>query len=323
MDKKYLKYIFSLIGIVLFIIILSGVNLLELQRILLGINVGYLALTVLLNLIAIIFKTFKWKWVTNIISPDFSLKEAFISYMVGFSFSMFTPAKVGDLIKIFYVEKTGQDYGKAFSVVVVDRIIDIFLLFFMGITGIFAFSYLYNFEILPLWVLILLIILLISGTALIFSRRTLRFLLKPLHGRIIPKNWLEGAENLFNNYFEGVNTLVKNIGKLKYAIAAGLASWIMPFLYGYTMALSIGIELPIIFFVALIPIVCIIELLPISISGIGTRDLALIYLFGLQGISPESALAFSVLYLFICYWLVGLAGILIWLKYPIEIPERD
>ena len=37
----------------------------------------------------------------------------------------------------------------------------------------------------------------------------------------------------------------------------------------------------------------IVEILPLSIMGIGTRDITLIYLLGLNGIGPELAISFS------------------------------
>ncbi|MFA5212717.1 MAG: flippase-like domain-containing protein, partial [Methanoregula sp.] len=106
------------------------------------------------------------------------------------------------------------------------------------------------------------------------------------------------------------------------SIVVGLLSWIPPFIYGYLLALSIGIDVGIFFFVLVIPVLSLLDLLPISISGIGTRDIALIFLFGLKGISAEQAVAFSLLYLFMSYWLIALIGAGVYLKYPIEIPKE-
>ena len=92
------------------------------------------------------------------------------------------------------------------------------------------------------------------------------------------------------------------------SVSIGILSWIPPFIYGYLLALSIGIDTGVLFFVLIIPVLSLLDLLPISISGIGTRDVALIFLFGLKGISPEQAVAFSLLYLFMSYWLIALIG---------------
>ena len=75
------------------------------------------------------------------------------------------------------------------------------------------------------------------------------------------------------------------------------------------------------FFVWVIPLLGLLDLLPISISGIGTRDVTLIFFFGLQAVSAEQAVAFSLLYLFTSYWLIALLGAVVYLRYPIHLPE--
>jgi hypothetical protein len=48
---------------------------------------------------------------------------------------------------------------------------------------------------------------------------------------------------------------------------------------------------------------------------------ALIFLFGLKSISAVQAIAYSLLYLFMSYWLIALIGVGVYFRYPIEIPE--
>jgi uncharacterized protein (TIRG00374 family) len=105
------------------------------------------------------------------------------------------------------------------------------------------------------------------------------------------------------------------------SVFIGIISWIPPFIYGYLLALSLGINIGLFFFILVIPVLSLLDLLPISISGIGTRDVALIFLFGLNGISAEQAVAFSLLYLFMSYWLIALIGAAVYYIYPIKIPE--
>jgi hypothetical protein len=57
--------------------------------------------------------------------------------------------------------------------------------------------------------------------------------------------------------------------------------------------------------------------LPISIAGLGTRDLALIYVFEALGLPVSDALTFSIPFLYIL--ISGLViGFACWLKVPIE-----
>lgn len=85
--------ILSLVGIALFIIILSRINLGALFSILYHTNIMFLLLAIGVNGAAIILKSLKWKIIVNSIKPEFSLKESVMAFLVGFSFSTITPGK--------------------------------------------------------------------------------------------------------------------------------------------------------------------------------------------------------------------------------------
>ncbi len=61
------------------------------------------------------------------------------------------------------------------------------------------------------------------------------------------------------------------------------------------IAWSLGLNVAIIHFVVLMPIITFVVLLPISIGGIGVREASFVTLFGLVGVSPEAAFTLSVL----------------------------
>lgn len=312
------KYLFSLIGILLFAVILYNMNIPILIDIIRDLNVHFLIITAIICTITAFLKILKWKFVANIIYPQFTLKSAVISYMGGLALSMFTPAKAGEVIKIFYLDKTGTEYGKAISAVIADRLIDIFMLFISGICGIIALDIIFQVEIISPWFVLFLILCLSLITTILGHKTLLMRIINPFI-RILPKKWHDTFINLLDNYFCGIDILISNKTKLIPVFIVGTTSWILPITYGYTLALAVGISIPLLFFVALIPIICIIELAPISISGIGTRDLAMIYLFGLMDINPETALIYSLLYL-ATYWIPGLVGMLLLVKYPVELP---
>jgi len=61
-----------------------------------------------------------------------------------------------------------------------------------------------------------------------------------------------------------------------------------------------------------------ISFIPISISGLGTRDAILIYLFSLIGLKPELAVSYAFL-IFITFFVSGgLMGFVAWWIHPLE-----
>lgn len=244
---------------------------------------------------------------------------ASLSYLVGLAFSAITPAKAGEVLKVFYIDKTGSEYGKALSIVLADRIIDIFMLFGSAFIGIIALNIIFSIEIVPIWIVLIFVIALMLMTAILFVEKISSILINPVIDIFVPKKYRGKIRILYDNYNLGVSTLTHNIKKIIPAVAIGSLSWILPIFYGYTLALAIGINTPLLFFVALVPIIGIVELAPISISGIGTRDVTLIYLFSILCIDPESALIYSLFHLFLL-WITCLLGMLLWIKYPIDAP---
>jgi hypothetical protein len=66
-------------------------------------------------------------------------------------------------------------------------------------------------------------------------------------------------------------------------------------------------------------ITMLLQLLPVSnVLGVGTREISLVYLFGLAGIAGEQAISFSVLIL-LALLAQDILGLLLWWKYPVGI----
>ncbi|WP_321505825.1 lysylphosphatidylglycerol synthase transmembrane domain-containing protein [uncultured Methanoregula sp.] len=312
----------SLVGIVLFIVILSRINLGALFEILSHTSVIFLILAFLVNCVAIVLKSLKWKIIVNSVKPSFTFRESMIAFFVGFSFSTITPAKLGDFIKVLYITDENCGLGKSLATVVIDRLIDIVLLFSIALIAICSFSLVYHIEILSVSTMVLILAAIGIGLYIVLNKPLLARLLRPFFNIFVPGHLKDKLTLYFNDFYTGLFIYYHDRRRFFSSISIGIISWIPPFIYGYLLALSIGIDTGLMFFVLVIPILSLLDLLPISISGIGTRDVALIFLFGLKAISPEQAVAFSLLYLFMSYWLIALIGAGVYLRYPVKIPEE-
>ena len=322
MNVKNIKYIFCSIGFILFGYILFNINLDLAIQLLANISIPLLFFAFFLNLISALIKALKWKYVVNAVSPTFSYSDAVASYFAGFAASIITPAKVGEVIKIFYVDKSGKEYGKAISVVIADRLIDILILFVMAILGICLFQSNFSIIILPYWIVVSLIVSTLIISYFAFNKLLIYRVIQPITSRFSENMLFKIVIPLIENYFDGVDLIRKNSKKIAIAVIYGFVVFGIAPIYSCILAYSIGIEVPFEFYVALIPITCIIDLLPVSISGIGTRDIAYIYLFSFISVNAESALTFSILYMLICYLLMGLIGAFFWIKCPYNVDNN-
>jgi len=310
--------LFSLIGILLFIFILTRIDLSSLFEIFLSINLFFLCCALIVNGIAIVVKSFKWKLIVSTLKKEISLSLSIRAFLIGFSFSVLTPAKLGDFVRAFYIRDEQCNLGKALSSVVTDRLIDIVTLFSIAFVGILVFSFVFHREILSVSLLVILAVAIASAVYIVTRKDLLTWLLRPFFNIFIPHHHKKTVSEYYHDFFSGLSVFFQNKKIFFLVIIVGILSWFPPIVYAYLLALSLGISVDLTFFVIVIPIISLLDLLPISISGIGTRDAALIFLFGLQGIPPESAVAFSLLYLFMSYWLVALVGALFWIQNPIK-----
>ncbi|MFH1126735.1 MAG: lysylphosphatidylglycerol synthase transmembrane domain-containing protein, partial [archaeon] len=110
------------------------------------------------------------------------------------------------------------------------------------------------------------------------------------------------------DFYRSLSTIAKDKRTMIISSILTLLSWIIILIASYLIALSINIHTDIIHFIFLMPIIYIVELIPISISGIGTRDATTIILFSLINIRAESAFVFSTLILLtnMIFALIGL-----------------
>src|SRR3989338_9512495 len=117
------KY-FSIIGIILFIIVLLNVDLPRLWAILLTINPVYILFSFILLGISIIIRALKWKVLINQYNKEYTLWQAFKTYVLGVAFGSVTPARAGDLIKILDLKKSiGMDAKQGISISIYDKIV--------------------------------------------------------------------------------------------------------------------------------------------------------------------------------------------------------
>lgn len=314
--------VLSLVGIVLFLIILTQINLGELAATFAHANIVLLVVALAVNFIAIFLKSLKWKIIVNTVRPEFTVGESIKAFFVGFSFSTITPAKLGDFIRILYIKTDECGLGTSFSTVIIDRLIDIVLLFSAALIGIAGFSTVYHIEVLSAGTILLMVAGIVAGIAVLVNEQLLAALLRPFFNIFIPARLKCTFGQYYRDFYSGLFAFCRDRPRFLGSIATGIVSWIPPFFYGWLLALALGINISFFYFILVIPMISLLDLLPISISGIGTRDVALIFLFGLQKIPAEQAIAFSLLYLFMSYWLIALIGAGVYLKYPVHIPEE-
>ena len=318
------KRYFVLIGIILFLYILSTINLSKTFFYLSRIELPFLAIAICLNFIGVYFKGLRWKFLMEIHKVSVSVFYCAKYFFLGFFLSILTPGRIGDFSRAVYVNKKIKSFGISLATVFLDRLIDIILLLMLGFLAVLSFSYFFHLTIISVPILIGIFLVFLAAIFLVLRKNFVKKIAKPFFGIFVPEKYKQKMKISFEGFYSAINLSFKSKKLLSFAFISGLISWVISVFVVFFLALSLGLNLymPSLFgmlwFVALVlPIISLLDLLPVSISGIGTREAAVIFLFSFYSIKPELAVAFSLYYLFVGYIIIALIGAVFFMKEPL------
>ena len=313
---RYLKnkWVLRSIGPVLFVIILYRLDLVRLIALLSNINPLYFVPAILLFIPLLVVKAWRWQLLMRAQEIEYSLKDSAIMYAAAMYIGAISPGRIGDFVKVFYLIRDDYSFGKSFATVLLDRLFDLASLFLLGYAGMLLFMTLFERAIIILS--LILVVTFLLTIFFIYKKELSMGILKNITSNFIPGRYRENAKTGFSDFCKAIKK--SNTRQLVIATFITFLGWVIYFLTMYLLASSIGINIPFLYLATCVSISAVITLIPISISGIGTRDAMLIILFSYLGLSKEPAIAFSMTILFM-YAVNGLIGLAAWLKKPISI----
>lgn len=248
----------------------------------------------LLFYIGYFVKVTRWKNILEGYDIHESYFTLFKVFLIGGYLGLISPGKIGDFGRLYYLNDK-NDSNAILSSLIIDRINDLIALLLLGGIG---FYYLITFHEIPLEInlatIVIVIVLITVFTFviyLLFKNKILHFL------------------SVFKSGISFYNTI--------YQLTATIFAMIL--LYGTfnVVANDIGFEIPFldIFFIGVLS--GIINLLPVSIHGIGVREISLIYLLSLYHVVSDIALAYSLI-IFALQIMTLLPGMYWFYKNPVK-----
>jgi len=126
----------------------------------------------------------------------------------------------------------------------------------------------------------------------------------------VPEKFKEKAKSTFESFYENMPSK-KNFFAF---FLLNIANWMLMYFATFITGLAVGIELPFIYYLAILPIGTLVSLLPISINGLGTREATLVSLFGLFGVASEKVISMSLINIVIIFIIPSIIGSCLTLK---------
>ena len=271
-------------GIVLFIIVLSRTNLAELWDWLKQVNIWWVALALLLQIVLLFIKCLRWLWLNEQGFQKKLVYQRFGEFLEAYAMGSVTPGRLGEIVKAGHA-KGRSNVVSSGLLVISERGLDLSLFFLMAGASL-SLGYLTTFS-RAFGYLITLIA--ITGIIVAFS-----FLLFPKAVGLIDRimKWVRLIKD------DQTLVFVRRKGKaLAIFSILSILSNIIAFISFYFIALAILINLNFMTISGSVALAGIINSIPVTIMGIGTRDVTLLYV--LSEIPKAQVLAFSGLILLI------------------------
>jgi glycosyltransferase 2 family protein len=249
----------------------------------------------------------------QIVLADFGIalpwRDAFRFYAIGLWAAIVTPGQLGDGLKAWYVQGRGGNLAPALASVVVDRLFDVLMLLAAAALGVAVYGAAFGAQ----FALVGLLTVVTVAGIIVAARPSLRrrvaiVLPAPVRTRLVRMRWV-GA--LRDAHLDAAS-LARALGWSLVSFAATVGRI-------YLCFRAVDIRLPLVTFVAVVGLSSLAGLL--SISGIGTRDWALIALLGREHIGHDTALAASFLILFLNLTNI-VPGLIAWYRDPVPLRRR-
>jgi len=298
-----------LLGGILITVLISAVNIDDLLSRFHSINIGYLAIVFLLPHIAMLLSTVKWQLLLRALRIQVALKRLFGLYMVGTFFSNFLPTMVGgDVVRSYTLyRETGDGSGVTAA---------IFLERFLGLTALISFLPLVIFEervsnAIPM---LSLFVIGITATYALMLALTVSPVFEYL-GEFKPK--LNIVKKVWN--FAGkTHSNIRRFGRFKSPLlksyVISLAFYLVTVATTWTAAKSLGVGVDYLYLLAIVPLVLLAAIAPISLNGLGITEAGYVIFLQIFGVGLEDALAIALLLRFRLV-ITALIGGLIFLWY--------
>ena len=308
------KSLTRIIGILLLIIILFFLDLESIYKNLSELRLKYLFPAILFIIPVYIVKSFRWHFLLKKQKIFYRLKDAFLAFTSANFIAFITPGRLGEIAKAYHVKKDlGLPLFKTIPSVILDRIFDVYFLALFSFIGIFTLSLSNNIRVGSFIVITILVVIPLFLTRRKVLLRLMKFFFS---GKLFNKasdNILDFTEGLLKEFdsFKFIDILIA-------FMLTGLA-YLSLFFSAYMISLSMHLNFSLLTISSFVAIGNIISFIPVSISGLGTREAVFIYLFSLFDINPEVAVIFSVTLFFVFFVFGGGVGYICFLIKPLGV----
>ncbi len=263
----------------------------------------HLAAATALIIPVIHLKVARWRGLLAARGFAYGLRRTYAAVLPSLYLGMLTPGRVGDALRIQYVHREiDVPYSDGLATTVMDRFSDLYVVALVAAVGLVHFASILRADLAnATWVavaiaLIAPLLTMVRGPADLFG-----WVLRRLTDR-----WHES----YGNVLRSMRSLVWKC--LTFAVPLAAAAFAINYVQGWLIARAIGVDLTYLDVASLLSATSLLGLMPISIAGVGVRELFLALVFPALGLPAAQGVAWGLL-IFACINLsTVLVGFVAW-----------
>ena len=292
--KRYLPWLLRLLGPALLVYFLTTIDFSQLLTILSQARLWPIILSLLLMPPFIWIKAWRWQRILHDLQIDLPLGTAAGLYTVGLFLGATTPGQAGDLVKAWYLRDRGAPLAPAMLSVVLDRLCDLLVMAVIASLSIFTFSQLLPDPRLQTALVLVTGIGLLLATVLLLARSSREWLLT----RVLPPLLPARLRATLERWHDQFSSLTLHLPLVIAMTVASLVSAFFTFWRLWLLFQSLDlVNVPLLTIVSVSALIAVLQVLPISIGGVGVRDGVLIAVLAFYGYDAALALSLSLLFL--------------------------
>lgn len=282
------RWLLALITILILAALLVQVDFQAAWQTLSQARLDYLFACFCLSLTFPVLSALRWQVIMNRLGAAITFWNSFRLVMAAWPLGTITPAKSGELVKVLYLRNT-LHYAQTTGIILAERLLDVAFLSLSALLG-------------GLWLGQPVIAWMGAGVFAAIAGLNI-VSATPLIERAPPKIRETGQRLLQAN-----RALYSHLPTFLAALLFTGLNWLGSYAQTWLLYLALGTVVPFLYTCSALPVAIFVGLLPFTISGMGTRDSAIVFLF--EGLATyETNLAVGILYSLYGYWLLTLLGI--------------
>ncbi|MFB0536681.1 MAG: lysylphosphatidylglycerol synthase transmembrane domain-containing protein [Anaerolineae bacterium] len=292
--RDWERFVQLIVSITVLFILVKHTNVKLLVSTWREVRFSYLILATLIVPFSILPRVYRWSSIINREKKSVSLADLYLLTLAGISLNFLLPANLGDIARSYYGHKKTGLGEEMLTSSLVDKLIALFSIFSLGATASFLYG-LYSYTYLSL------------ALAVVFA-------VVPFCPNLLPWGLIEKVSLLFADKVNArqLREQLTLSNKVKITtVVWSIMGWGVTFLIFYIICRAFSTDVKFTYVFAIAPMIILARLCPLTLSGLGTQEAMVVYLFRSIGVDGTNSFLVSITFSFIVSVIPAFIGLFV------------